>query len=130
MTGECLAAGCPKEPEFEFYDHYPLTDNDAGATARVTAAFRRHFGAQASDLDRQSASEDFSEIPDALGTPYTYWGLGGSDPEADAAAESAGTVTRDLPANHSPHFAPVIDPTLRTGTTAAVIAAMAWLATD
>lgn len=130
VTGECLAAGCPKEPEFEFYDHYPLTDNDAGATARVSAAFRRHFGAQASDLDRQSASEDFSEIPDSLGTPYTYWGLGGSDPGAYAAAESAGTVSKDIPANHSPHFAPVIDPTLRTGTTAAVVAAMAWLARD
>ena len=108
----------------------PAHRNDAGATARVTAAFRRHFGAQASDLDRQSASEDFSEIPDALGTPYTYWGLGGSNPEAYAAAESAGTVTRDIPANHTPHFAPVTDPTLRTGTTAAVVAALAWLATD
>jgi amidohydrolase len=127
VIGECSASGSPKEPEFEFYDHYPLTTNDPEATARVAEAFQRHFGNNASTLDRQSASEDFSEIPVALGIPYTYWGIGGIDPDQYTHAETKGTLTRDIPGNHSPHFAPVIDPTLRTGTAAAVLAAMAWL---
>ena len=127
MTGECLAAGSPKDPEFELYDHYPLTENDPGATERVSSAFREFFGARAFTIDRQSASEDFSEIPNALGVPYTYWGIGGTDPQVYAKAEAAGTVLTDIPANHSPKFAPVITPTLQTGTAAIVVAACAWL---
>lgn len=127
VTGECNAAGSPKNPDFELYDHYPLTINNPEITARVDEAFRNHFGDKASALDRQSASEDFSEIPDSLGIPYTYWGLGGVDPEQYAKAEAAGTVSTDIPANHSPHFAPVINPTLQTGTAAIVVAALEWL---
>ena len=127
VTGECLAAGSPKDPEFELYDHYPLTQNDPAATQRVSSAFREYFGDQAFTIDRQSASEDFSEIPDALGVPYTYWGIGGSDPQLYAKALAAGTVLTDIPGNHSPMFAPVITPTLQTGTAAIVVAACAWL---
>ena len=128
VTAECSASGSPRAPELELYDSYPLTRNDPDATARVAAAFQRHFGDQASTLPRQPASEDFSVLPDALGTPYTYWGVGGIDPAQYARAEAAGTVATDIPANHSPHFAPVMRPTLQTGTAAAVVAALAWLA--
>jgi len=127
VEGECAASGSPRTPTFELYDHYPLTSNDPDATATVAEAFRRHFGERAFTLDRQSASEDFSAIPTALGVPYTYWGLGGTDPDVYAKAKAAGTIATDIPANHSPMFAPVIQPTLRTGTSAAVVAALAWL---
>jgi hippurate hydrolase len=127
VAAECAASGSPKPPSFDLYDHYPVTDNDPDATARVAEAFARHFGDTAFTIARQSASEDFSEIPDALGVPYTYWGIGGIDPETYAKAEAAGTVSTDIPANHSPSFAPVIEPTLQTGTAAAVVAALAWL---
>ncbi|MFP3580954.1 amidohydrolase [Arthrobacter sp. SIMBA_036] len=127
VVGECSAAGSPKDPEFELYDHYPLTQNDPEVTARVDAAFRNHFGERASTLDRQPASEDFSELPDSFGIPYIYWGLGGTDPTLYAKAEAAGAVSSEIPANHSPHFAPVISPTLETGTAAVVVAALAWL---
>jgi amidohydrolase len=127
VQGECEASGSPQPPDFELYDHYPVTSNDADATQAVAAAFRNYFGERAVTLDRQSASEDFSEIPDALGVPYTYWGIGGADPDAYARALEAGTVAVDIPANHSPNFAPVIEPTLETGTAAAVVAALAWL---
>ena len=76
---------------------------------------------------QQSASEDFSDIPHALGAPYTYWGIGGIDPEAYRAAEDAGRVAQDIPVNHSATFAPVVQPTLDTGTEALVVAALAWL---
>ena len=127
VEAECAASGSPKRPSFDLYDHYPLTDNDTDATGTVAAAFSRYFGDQAVTLERQSASEDFSEIPDALGVPYTYWGIGGIDPETYAKAKAAGRVSTDIPANHSPDFAPVIEPTLETGTAAAVVAALSWL---
>lgn len=128
VRAECTASRSPREPELELYDRYPLTDNDAGVTARVAAAFGAHFGDRAVTLPQQSASEDFSDIPTALGVPYTYWGIGGADPDVYRAAEEAGRVAEDIPVNHSSAFAPVIQPTLATGTEALVVASLAWLA--
>ncbi|MCU1408707.1 MAG: amidohydrolase [Microbacteriaceae bacterium] len=129
VEGECAASNSPQPPTFDLYDHYPVTDNNPAAAATVADAFQAHFGDRAFVIDRQSASEDFSEIPDALGVPYLYWGVGCIDQETYAKAEAAGTVSTDIPANHSPKFAPVIEPTLETGTAAAVVAALAWLGT-
>lgn len=130
VEAECEASGSPKAPTFELYNQYPLTDNNEDSTAIVADAFSRYFGDNASTIDRQSASEDFSHIPQALGVPYTYWAVGGIDPDLYAKAAEAGTVSTDIAANHSPNFAPVISPTLETGTAAAVVAAMAWLGSD
>ncbi len=118
----------PREPEFEMFDSYPLTSNDPEATDRVARAFADVFGDQARTMDQQTASEDFSDIPAALDVPYTYWGLGGIDAETYHKAEAAGRVAQDVPVNHSPSFAPIIQPTLDTGTGALVVAALAWLA--
>ncbi len=116
VRGECAAAGSPREPTFEYYDQYPLTSNDPVVTDVVTAAFTRHFGQdRVHRLDRVPASEDFSIVPDAFGVPYTYWGLGGFLPGMP------------VQPNHNPAFAPAIQPTLRTGTEAIVVAAMAYL---
>lgn len=129
VRAECQAAGSPTEPEFELFDQFPLTDNDTAATERVAAAFDGFFGDRAVATGEQSASEDFSDIPTALGVPYTYWFLGGTDPEAFRAAERAGRILQDIPVNHSAGFAPVVQPTLDTGTQALVVAALSWLAT-
>jgi hippurate hydrolase len=128
VTAECQASASPREPEFELFDRFPLTDNDADATARVAAAFADLFGERAGPGGQQSASEDFSDIPAALGVPYTYWFVGGIDPGAYDAAETAGRIAQDVPVNHSARFAPVLQPTLDTGTEALVAAALAWLA--
>lgn len=130
VEAECQASGSPKSPTFELYNQYPLTDNDTEMTSTVAEAFTTYFGEDAIAAGQQSASEDFSHIPEALGVPYTYWIIGGIDPEAYAKAAEAGTLSSDIPANHSPSFAPVIDPTLETGTATAVVAAMAWLGKD
>ena len=127
VTAECQASRCPREPEFELYESFPLTDNDEATTARVADAFADGFGDRARPLPQLSASEDFSDIPAALGVPYTYWGIGGIDPTAYQAAERAGRVDQDIPVNHSAAFAPVLRPTLDTGTRALVTAALAWL---
>lgn len=119
VRAECQASGAPVEPTFELYDQYPLTDNDPDVNARVTGAFVDHFGAErVKKLEPITASEDFSIIPDAFGVPYCYWGFGGF---------TVGTPT--LP-NHNPGFGPVMQPTLRTGTEAAVAAVLAYLGKD
>lgn len=116
VRAECEASGSPEPPTFEYYDQYPLTDNDRDVSERVTDAFRAHFGEdRVFELGRITASEDFSRVPDAFGTPYSYWGVGGF---------AAGTKG---PPNHSPQFAPLIQPTLDAGTEAIVVAAMAYL---
>ncbi|WP_446666907.1 amidohydrolase [Flexivirga sp. B27] len=130
VTAECMASDSPKEPEFELYDRFPPTINDTDTTDKVSAAFADFFGDDAQELPLQSASEDFSDIPTALKIPYSYWGLGGIDPKAYAAAEKAGRVSADIPVNHSPYFAPVIQPTLDRGVEALVVAAIAQLGTD
>jgi hypothetical protein len=95
---------------------------------RRTAIFRSHFGPNiVFDLGRQTASEDFSAIPDAFGTPYTYWGVGCTDPQKYQRALDAGRVEQDIPVNHSEYFAPVIEPTLSNGTQALVVAALTYL---
>lgn len=128
VRGECQAAGSPQEPTFEYYDQFPLTDNDDDVTHRVTEAFTEAFGAdRVYQTDPYTASEDFSRLPDAFGTPYTYWTVGSVDPETYRSAVEKGTVGQDIPANHSPFFAPLMDPSLTTGTQAHLVAALAYL---
>jgi hypothetical protein len=75
----------------------------------------------------QTASEGFSDSPRALGIPIPTWGIGGTDPALHQQAEAAGRLSQDVPVNHSAHFAPVLQPTLGTGTAALRVAALAWL---
>ena len=127
VTAECQASGSPQEPQFELFDRFPPTTNDHAVTERLATAFTDHFGPHAIELPLQSASEDFSDLPTALAAPYSYWGIGGVDPHAYAQAAKAGRVAQDIPVNHSPSFAPVLQPTLTTGTQAMTIAALTWL---
>ncbi|GHD29234.1 peptidase [Nocardiopsis kunsanensis] len=127
VRAECWASNAPREPSFELFGRFPVTDNDASATRRVAEAFTGFFGEGAGALGRWSASEDFSHLAEAFGAPYTYWGLGGIDPQLWDRAEREGRVEQEVPVNHSAVFAPVVQPTLTTGTQALVVAALAWL---
>ncbi|MDN6350241.1 MAG: amidohydrolase [Yaniella sp.] len=129
VHGACQAAGSPKQPEFEYYDQFPLTDNDATVNATVTDAFTDFFGSDAVyETAPYTASEDFSRLPDAFGIPYTYWVIGSVASEKYRRALAEGTVAQEIPANHSPAFAPEIDPTLEIGIQTQVVAALAYLA--
>ncbi len=119
--------GVARDPDFELFDRFPPTQNDPATTMRVREAFDASFGDRAQDLPLQTASEDFSDIPHALSVPYTYWGIGGIDPDTYRRAADARRISQDIPVNHSPTFAPVLQPTLDTGTQALVAAALAWL---
>ena len=128
VTAECAASGSPRDPEFDYYEHAPLTDNDPGVTAKLIDTFTGVFGDRVVVPPRVLGSEDFSDIARGVSAPYSYWLFGGTDPEIFAKAAAAGRLSSDIPSNHSPHFAPVIQPTLDTGTTALVAAALSWLA--
>jgi metal-dependent amidase/aminoacylase/carboxypeptidase family protein len=110
---------------------YPLTHNDAAATRKVAAAFERRFGAECVQeiAAPMSASEDFSLFAAAWGVPAVFWAVGGIDPDTFEKAEKAGKLD-ELPVNHSPDFAPVIEPTLRVGIGAMLAAAGAWLMSE
>jgi len=127
---ESDASAAPREPEFETLTKFPPTLNDPDTAERLDRAFRAQFGESAGTVDLQTASEDFSDIPRALDTPFCYWAIGGTDPDRYAEAERNGTVDRDIPVNHSPTFAPVLQPTLDTGITALTVAALTWLAPE
>ncbi|NEB93885.1 M20 family metallopeptidase [Streptomyces bauhiniae] len=127
VRAESEASGAPKAPEIERMSAFQSTVNDEDVTRRVAEAFAGRFGDDAHTIDLQTASEDMSEIPQAFGAPFTYWGIGGTDPELYAEAADKGTVAQDIPVNHSPAFAPVIQPTLDTGVSAMTVAALAWL---
>lgn len=128
LEAEAAASGAPKPPEFSVLGEFQAVINDEPATHAIVAAFERRFGAErvVEQAQPASASEDFSAFGPALEAPSVYWFVGGTEAEAFAAAEKAGTVD-ELPSNHAPNFAPVIEPTLRTGVEAFVTAACVWL---
>lgn len=129
VRAEAYASGAPREPTVERLSAFPPTHNDADVATRLEQAFRTHFGDRAGTVELQTASEDFSKIPRALGTPFCYWGIGCVAPERYAEAERAGRINQDIPVNHSAIFAPAIRPTLDTGISALAVAALAWLGT-
>jgi hippurate hydrolase len=100
--------------------------NDAAITARTEPVFKAAFGAKAVlSPGPGSASEDYSEFIIA-GVPSLFWGLGGYDPKVIADAAAKGQV---LPSNHSPQFAPIPEPSIRTGVEAMTLAVLGVLGT-
>jgi len=123
---ECAASNAPKDPEFTELDSYPLTENDAAATAKVAESFHAQFGNKAHATMPASASEDFSVFGRNWGVPYLFWFVGCTDPKTYRDAVKNNQIN-SIPSNHSPKFAPVIHPTLKTGLQAMVTAAAVWL---
>jgi amidohydrolase len=122
---ECAASNAPKDPEFTTLDSYPITDNDATSTIKLAEAFQVQFGNRAYEAQPASASEDFSVFGRNWKVPYVFWFVGGTDPEIYREAKKNNKIN-SIPSNHSPKFAPVIHPTLKTGLQAMMTAALAW----
>ncbi|HET7313044.1 M20 family metallopeptidase [Salinisphaera sp.] len=127
VNAEAKASGAPKKPEITPLDRYDLVVNDAEASQQVVTAFRRYFaGDRIQETGPAPASEDFGSFGAQWHAPSVFWFVGGIDPEAYAKAKKEGR-SNEIPTNHSPHFLPVIHPTLEAGVEAMVIAARAWL---
>lgn len=128
MHAEFIASGSTKEPTIEQTRTFPRTDNDGDMAHKLAEAFSTHFGDNFdADTARVNASEDVSILATSQGKPYLFWFFGGTDAETYAKAEKEGRLYEDIPGNHSPFFAPVIEPTLKTGTEAMCVAALTFL---
>ena len=127
VNAEAEASGAPRKPEITVLDRYALVRNDAAATKRVAGAFRDYFPAdRVQETQPTTASEDFGCFGSEWHVPSVFWFVGGTDPEVYAKARAGGKLG-DIPTNHNPAFAPVIQPTLKTGVEAMVVAAQDWL---
>jgi len=131
VRAEAAASAAPADPEIITTAAFPPVVNDPQACARLTEAFNEGVGpGLVLDPGPAHASEDVGLLATAAGAPCGYWLLGGADPAHFANVTSladARAVVDGLPSNHSPLYAPVIEPTLRTGVTALACAARAWL---
>jgi amidohydrolase len=128
VRAEAAASGAEKTPPITTDHTLPPTINDEVATARVTAAFERAFGeGSVVDPGMFTGSEDVSWFARESGAPLVFWFWGGVEPALYAEATAAGTVERDIPTNHSPFYAPLLQPTLRNGVQNLVVAAREFL---
>jgi hippurate hydrolase len=124
------SAGLPPDllPEVTIEEDYtPATYNDPDLTRRVMTAIAESLGAtRVYERDPSMGGEDFSQFgrtPDDIPT-VIFW-VGGVDPAAyRAGVDGTGPVP---PGNHSPLFAPVPEPTLKTGVQAMTAAALELL---
>jgi len=134
VNAEAAASGAERMPEITPGDRLPLLVNDQAATDVVLDAFRAQLGADRVFVlpSTLSGSEDFGTFGEALGVPSVFWHFGGLDlasfTEEDVHSLLENGVPATLPGNHSPRFAPAVDPTLEIGVRLLVTAACAWLA--
>lgn len=114
---EAEAAGAPRAPQIERYEFTDSVYNDPNLDQRLGRVLETALGKEHVQVGEPIlASEDFSYFT-AQGIPSYYFWLGGADPQKYAEAKSNGTL---LPSNHSPLFAPDVDPTLHMGIAAEV----------
>jgi len=91
--------------------------NDSALGSAVTPVLQQALGEQNVTLVPEyrpgaSASEDYSEYVAAGMSHSVFFNIGGYDP---ATIERYKAEGKPLPGNHSPYFAPVPEPAIRTG---------------
>ncbi|WP_236974110.1 amidohydrolase [Membranihabitans maritimus] len=115
------AAGLKEEqyPDIKIRDPYtPTTINDKALTERLVGVFKNVLGEEnVVETPAYTFGEDFSRfgLQDHKVPICLFW-LGAVDPEK--------MDGRDLPSLHSPFFAPLPEPTLKTGVKAMTSAAL------
>jgi amidohydrolase len=128
VKAEYIGSGATKEPTIIQTRTFPTTDNDEGLADTLAQAFREQFGDRFdADTPRINASEDVTILASSQGKPSLFWFFGGTDLELYQKAEKEGRIYEDVPGNHSPFFAPVLQPTLKTGFEALCVAALTFL---
>jgi len=114
---EASAAAAPREPLVEHYEGTDAVYNDPALAERMRAPLESALGKKNVITEGPIApSEDFSYFIEQ-GVPGFYFSLGGANPEKFAQAKASGI---HLPSNHSPLFAPDVDPALHAGIAAEV----------
>ncbi len=128
--GEAIAAGVPEElmPLIAIKDEFtPATYNDPTLTRRVRTSLETWLGAdKVTTIDPEMGGEDFSQFARTVEkVPACMFRIGAVDPAKVAESQRTGGP---LPSLHSSKFAPLPEPTLKTGVTALTAAALDLLA--
>jgi hippurate hydrolase len=108
-------------PEIRISEGTKAVMNDPAVVATAEKVLKAAFGDKLRPSPPGTASEDFSEYVNA-GVPSMFFNIGIYDMERIVAARE-GTGPQ-VPANHSPLFAPVPQPTIETGVKAMTLAVL------
>ena len=127
--GVAIAAGVPDDrmPIVNVLENEstPATINDPQLSARLEKLFAAKLGAEhVIQVKPIMGSEDFGIFGMDGRIPSVIFWLGADDPQQFAEHQKRGVP---MPALHSAHFAPLPEPTLRTGVTAMTDAAIELL---
>ncbi len=128
VRGVAATAGAPQQPGVTSIEPFPVVVNDADALGRTLEAFRGWLGPEkVFDPGAGAGSEDVGILATAADAPLSYWLLGGADPALFTTGRLDDPALRTVASNHSPHYAPVLEPTLSLGTQALTLAVRTWL---
>src|SRR5689334_17560509 len=115
VKGVALTAGIPEDraPVMKVAEGTGSTYNDPQLVERLVVSFKRALGDEnVVQMPPMMASEDFGYFGMEHTIPATIFWLGASDPAKVKQSRESGIA---LPGLHSALFAPVPEPTLRTG---------------
>jgi hippurate hydrolase len=115
VKGVAMTAGIPEDraPEVKISEGTGSTYNDPQLIERLVVTFKQALGDEnVVKVPPIMASEDFGYFSMDHKIPTTIFWLGASDPAKVKASRESGVA---LPGLHSALFAPVPEPTLRTG---------------
>ena len=127
INAECEAAGVLKSPLIEATRSFPPTVNDPSLVESLRKTFTASLGEENTwEADQITARENFSDLATPIDVPYVFWPLGGTDAKTWDDAEKQ-KKPELIMRNHSLFYAPVIQPTLRTGVDALSLAALTFL---
>ena len=108
-------------PDIKITEGAKAVMNDPGVVATAEKVLKAAFGDKLRPSPPSTPSEDFSEFINT-GVPSMFFHIGVYEPERVAAARDGSGP--QLPANHSPLFAPVPKPTIETGIEAMTLAVL------
>ncbi|MEJ8859209.1 amidohydrolase [Variovorax robiniae] len=119
-----LLAAAP-EPEVKIIPGVDSVVNDAAIVNRTEALLKTAFDpTRVKRMPPATPTDDFAEFVSA-GVPSMFFFIGVLDPkDVDASRQPGG---KPLPINHSPYFAPVPEPSLKTGIKAMSLAVLGAL---
>ncbi|PRY90823.1 amidohydrolase [Mongoliibacter ruber] len=103
--------------------HTPALINDEGLTTRMVEVFKTNLGEEnVHEVKEQMIGEDFSRFGlQERNIPISMFYLGATDPEF---LKKAKAENLEIPGLHSPQFAPLPEPTIKTGIKAMSVFAM------
>jgi amidohydrolase len=109
-------------PTVKVFENTPATINDPGLNAKIRASGEAALGKEnVRDALPLMGSEDVGQFSLEGKIPAVMFWVGGADAQKLEESHRTGVL---LPNNHSPLFAPVYEPTIRTGVTAVTAMAL------